>query len=156
MSIFKIIKDTQRPYRRRNYFINRRMQGWFTAYFLVLGFSVSFVSSFVMWYFSSAKLEQYIYRSHVPLVLPWDVLFPDLIINLLVSSGILIVATYVVAHFVFLRIPLQLKNFEEAMDRIRSGDLATSVPEGGIENLNGTLDHYRERLRKKIISLDRI
>jgi hypothetical protein len=156
MSLFTKTKETQRPYRRRNYFINRRMQGWFTVYFLVLGISISFLSSFVMWYFSSAKLEQYIFRSHIPPVLPWDVLFSDLVISLLVSSGILIIATYVVAHFVFRKIPGQLKDFNEAMDRVGSGDLTTKVPEGGIENLNETLDNYREKMRNKIISLDKI
>lgn len=39
---------------------------------------------------------------------------------------------------------------------MEKGNLVTKVPEGGIENLNETLDQYRERLRKKIISLDRI
>ena len=42
------------------------------------------------------------------------------------------------------------------MDKIGSGDIATRVPEGGIENLNETLDDYRERLRNKIVSLDKI
>jgi hypothetical protein len=35
------------------------------------------------------------------------------------------------------------------MDKIGSEDLAMRVPEGGIENLNETLDNYREKLKKK-------
>lgn len=156
MSLLKKTEDIRRPYRRRNYFINKRMQGRFTVYFLILGFFISLGTSIMMWCFSSVELEQYIFRCHLPRVSPRDVVLSALVKNLLVSTVILIGCTYIVARFVFRGISSRLMIFKEAMERIGSGDLATRVPEGGVENLNEMLDDWRERMREKIEALDNI
>lgn len=156
MSLFKKTEEIRRPYRRRNYFINKGMQGRFTVYFLMLGFFISLGTSAVIWYFASVEFEQYAFRSHVPRVLPWEVVFTVLAKNLFVLVCVLVGSTYLLARLIFRKMSSRLASLKEAMERIGAGDLAMGVPEGGIENLNEMLDDLRERLREKVTALDRI
>ncbi|MBI5739607.1 MAG: hypothetical protein HZA16_02700 [Nitrospirae bacterium] len=146
-------KMTRRPYRRRNYFINRKLQGRFTAYFLLLGFLFFSSASVSTWYFSSAELGKYVFRGHVAPVQPWDIISPFLVKNLFVSSLVLIGATYLLAASVFRGFSSRLVPFDKALERMGRGDLATEASEDSLADLNEMLDELRLRLRDKVTGL---
>jgi hypothetical protein len=140
-------------YRRKRYFINRPFQGRFALRFLVLGLFIAFSTGGAIWYLSSHELERHIFRSHVMPVGPWDIVFPILIRSLLVSVGVLLLFAFAVARTAFRKMSAALVSFEEAMVRIGTGDLKTSVPEGRVAELNETLEAARETLRKRVLVL---
>ena len=72
-------ENLQRPYKRRHYFINRRLQGRFTIYFLILGLFITVSASMLIWHFSAKGFDRFIYRSHLPPITPWEIVFPVMI-----------------------------------------------------------------------------
>lgn len=146
----------RRPYRRKHYFINRKLQGRFTAYFLLLGFFVFFGASVSIWYFSSFELEKNLFRCHITPVQPWDIIFPVLVKNLLVSSFILIGLTYLLAGSVFRGFSSRLIPFDKALEKMGKGDLAATAPEDSLEDLNKILDDLRQRWSEKVTALSGI
>jgi methyl-accepting chemotaxis protein len=142
-----------RPYRRRQYFINRPLQGRFALYFLVLGLLIAFATGGAIWYLSSNELERHIFRSHVTPAGPWDIVFPVLVRSLLVSAGVLLLFAFAAARASFRKITEALVTLDEAMTRIGTGDLKTNVPEGRVAGLNETLDAARETLRTRVLAL---
>ena len=145
--------DGRRSDRRKQYFINRPLQGRFALYFLALGLLIAFCTGGAIWYLSSQELERHIFRSHVAPVGPWDIVFPILFRSLLVSVGVLLLFSLAAARAAFRKISAALAPLDEAMGRIGTGDLKTSVPEGGVEELNETLDAAREELRERVVAL---
>ena len=142
-----------RPYRRRQYFINRPLQGRFALCFLLLGLFIAFSTGGAIWYLSSNELERHIFRSHVTPAGPWDIIFPVLLSSLLVSVGVLLLFAFAAARASFRKITEALVTLDEAMTRIGTGDLKTNVPEGRVAGLNETLDAAREALRTRVLAL---
>lgn len=145
--------DARGPNRRRHFFIDRKLQGRFALGFLALGLVVAFSAGGAIWHLSSQGLERQIYRSHVTVAGPWEVVSPVLVRSLLVSAGVLLLFTVAAARIAFRKISAALGPVDEAMRRIGSGDLKTAVPEGGVEEVNETLDAARGSLRTRILAL---
>ena|GEM_PF-2023485 len=145
--------DRRRSDRRRRYYIDRPLQGRFALVFLALGLVVAFAAGGSIWYLSSQELERHIYRSHVTVAGPWEIVFPILVRSLLVSEGVLLLFALAAARTAFRKISSALGPLDEAMRRIGTGDLKTGVPEGGVGELNETLDAAREVLRKRVVAL---
>lgn len=143
----------RRPDRRRQFFIDRQLQGRFALCFLVLGLFIAFATGGAIWYLSSHELERHIFRSHVTVDGPWKIVSPILVRSLLVSAGVLLLFALAAARAAFRKISAALALLDEAMNRIGTGDLKTDVPEGGVEELNETLDAARETLRTRVLAL---
>jgi len=146
----------RRPDRRRQFFINRKLQGRFALGFLALGLSIAFAAGGATWHLSSQELERHIYRSHVTVAGPWEIVFPILFRSLLVSAGVLLLFTLTAVRAAFRKISSALEPLDEAMNRIGTGDLKTNVPEGGVEELNETLAAARDSLRTRVLALRRL
>ncbi|RJP22918.1 MAG: hypothetical protein C4529_04775 [Deltaproteobacteria bacterium] len=142
-----------RPYRRRRYFISRRLQGRFALCFLLLGLFIAFAAGGAIWHLSSQGLERQIFRSHVTVAGPWEIVSPVLLSSLLVSAGVLLLFALAAARAAFRKIAEALAPLDEAMSRIGTGDLKTNVPEGRVVELNETLDAAREALRTRVLAL---
>jgi HAMP domain-containing protein len=119
----------------------------------VLGLFVAFAAGGAIWHLSSQGLERHIYRSHVTVASPWEIVFPILFRSLLVSAGVLLLFTFAAVRAAFRKISAALAPLDEAMNRIGTGDLKTNVPEGGVEELNETLAAARESLRTRVLAL---
>jgi methyl-accepting chemotaxis protein len=143
----------RRPDRRRQFFINREFQGRFALCFLVLGLFIAFAAGGAIWHLSSQGLERHIFRSHVTVAGPWEIVFPILVRSLLVSACVLLLFTLAAVRAAFRKITEALAPLDEAMNRIGAGDLTTDVPEGGVEELNETMDGARETLRTRVMAL---
>lgn len=144
---------TKRPYKRRHYFINKRLQGMFTLVFLIIGFIIVSGTNVITWHLSSATIDEFAYRSHVAPVGPWNVILPIVLKTLLVPVVVLAVSACAATRFAFRRITSRLQAFNAAMIKIGNGDLRSEVPDGGIDDLNGMLDVVRQRFREKAMVL---
>jgi len=141
------------PNRRKHFFIDRGLQGRFALEFLGLGLLIAFAAGGAIWHLSSQGLERQIYRSHVAVSGPWEVVFPILYRSLLVSAGVLLLFTFAAVRAAFRKISSALETLDGAMNRIGTGDLKTDVPEGGVEELSEILAAARGSLRTRVLAL---
>jgi len=139
--------------RRKHFFIDRKLQGRFTLGFLALGLLIAFAAGGAIWHLSSQGLERQIYRSHVTVGGPWEIVVPVLVRSLLVSACVLLLFTVVTVRAAFRKVTEALAPLDEAMNRFGTGDLKTDVPEGGVEELNEAVAAAQELLRTRVLAL---
>lgn len=143
-------------YKRRNFFINKKLQGRFTIYFLVLGLLITISASALIWFLSMEEFDSLAIRTHLSSTSAWKVIFPILMKALGLSTLLLVVSTFILTHFIFKRLSTKLASFDAALLNIGKGDLTTSVPKGGLEELNEPLEAFIDKLRADIGSLNAI
>ncbi len=140
-------------YKRRRYFINKGLQGRFTACFLILGFFISLGASMFIWRFLTQEFDRFIYRSHFSPITPWEVVFPIMAKAFVVSTAALVILAYVFVHLVFKRISAKLLFFKNTLRNIAEGKLALTDPGAGLKDLNEPLKLFVETLKQDIMSL---
>ena len=143
-------------YKRRNFFINKRLQGRFTIYFLILGLLITISASVLIWFLSLEEFDSLAIRTHLSSTSAWKVIFPVLLKALGLSTFLLIVSTFILTHFIFKRLSTKLSSFNAALINVGKGDLTTSVPKGGLEELNEPLKAFIDKLRADVSSLHAI
>jgi len=143
-------------YKRRNFFINKRLQGRFTMYFLVLGLLITVSASALIWYLSMEEFDSLAIRTHLSSTSAWKVIFPILMKALGLSTLLLVVSTFILTHVIFKRLSTKLSSFDAALLNVGKGDLTTSVPKGGLEELNEPLQAFIDKLRTDITALNAI
>ncbi|MBI1810752.1 MAG: hypothetical protein HY035_08015 [Nitrospirae bacterium] len=146
-------ENLQRPYKRRHYFINRRLQGRFTIYFLILGLFITVSASMLIWHFSAKEFDRLIYRSHISPITPWEVVFPVMIKTVAISTAALVIAAYLFAHLIFKRISARLLSFNDALKNIGEGNLTLTNLDNGIKEINEPLKLLTETMKQDITSL---
>ncbi|MBE0602723.1 MAG: methyl-accepting chemotaxis protein [Deltaproteobacteria bacterium] len=139
--------------RRKRYFIDRSLQGRFALRFLALGLLIAAGAGGSIWYLSSGELGRHLYRSHLPPVGPWGIVFPVLVRSLLVSIAVVLLFAVLAARSAFRKMEKEMRAFDDAIRRIGEGDLRTRIPEGRETNLNDTLGKVREALRERVATL---
>lgn len=145
--------SSERPYKRRHYFINRRLQGRFTVYFLILGLFITMSTSMLIWHFSAKEFDRFIYRSHISPVTPWEVVFPVLIWAVGVSVAVLVISAYLFAHLIFKGISERLSSFNNALRDIGEGNLVLPDLDDRIREVNEPLRLFIEKMKADIASL---
>ena len=143
-------------YKRRNFFINKKLQGRFTMYFLVLGLLITISASALIWFLSMEEFDSLAIRTHLSSTSAWKVIFPILLKALGLSTLLLVVTTFILTHFIFKRLSTRLSSFNAALLNVGKGDLTTSVPRDGLEELNEPLQAFIDKLRADIGSLNAI
>lgn len=143
-------------YKRRNFFINKKLQGRFTMYFLVLGLLITVSASALIWFLSMEEFDSLAIRTHLSSTSAWEVIFPILLKALGLSTLLLVVSTFLLTHFIFKRLSTKLSSFDAALLNVGKGDLTTAVPKGGLEELNEPLQAFIDKLRADITSLNAI
>jgi len=143
-------------YKRRNFFINKKLQGRFTMYFLVLGLLITISASALIWFLSMEEFDSLAIRTHLSSTSAWKVIFPILMKALGLSTLLLVVSTFILTHFIFKRLSTKLSSFNTALLNVGKGDLNTSVPRDGLEELNEPLKAFIDKLRADIDSLNAI
>jgi len=139
--------------RRKRYYIDRKLQGRFALLFLLAGLLVAVGAAGAIWYLSSNELERYIFRSHVRIGGPWDLLFPIVLKSLLVAIGGLLLFAAAAVRTAFRRIGSELLSVNRAMSRIGEGDLSTPVPECRIAECGDALESARKSLLRRVGAL---
>lgn len=147
-------ENLQRPYKkRRHYFINRRLQGRFTIYFLILALFIIVSASMIIWHFSTKEFDRLIHRSHIPTITPWEVVFPVMIKTMAISIAALLISAYLFAHLIFKRIATKLLSFNNALRDIGEGKLTLPSLNNGIKELSEPLKLFTETIKQDITSL---
>ena len=146
-------ENLQRPYKRRHYFINRRLQGRFTIYFLILGLFITVSASMLIWHFSAKEFGRLIYRSHISPITPWEVVFPVMIKTVAISTAALVISAYLFAHLIFKRISTRLLSFNDTLRDIGEGNLTLPNLDNGIKEINEPLKLFIETMKQEITSL---
>jgi len=139
--------------RRRRYYIDRKLQGRFALLFLLAGLLVALAAAGAIWFLSSNELERYIFRSHVRIGGPWELLFPIVLESLLVAIVVLLLFATAAVRAAFRRIGSELLSVNRAMLRIGEGDLSTPVPETRIAECSDALESARKSLLRRVDAL---
>jgi methyl-accepting chemotaxis protein len=146
-------ENQQGPYTRRRYFINRRLQGRFTIFFLTLGLFITLNTTLFVWHFSEKEFDSFIYRSHLSPVTPWEAIFPVMMKTVVAATTALVISAYVCTHLIFKRLSAKFSLLNNALRDIDRGNLTGADPDTGIKEINEPLKLFIETLRQDIISL---
>lgn len=141
------------PYKRRNFFINKKLQGRVIAYFLILGLIVTLSASGLIWYLSMEEFDKFIYRTHLSSTSPWKVILPVLIKALAASTVLLVISTLVITHLVFRKFTTKLKPFNSALLDMGNGNLNATAKVSTIESLDVPFKAFSGRIRNEVASL---
>lgn len=146
-------ENLQRPYKRRHYFINRRLQGRFTTYFLILGLFITVSATMLIWHFSAKEFDRFIYRSHLSPITPWGIVFPIMIKTVAISTAALVISAYLFAHLIFKRVSARFLFFNDTLRDIGEGNLTLPNLDNGIKEINEPLKLLTETMKQDITSL---
>lgn len=146
----------QQPFKRKHFFINKKLQGKFTVYFLVLGLIITVGTVAAIWYYLQEQIESIIYSTHLSITSPWKAIFPVLIKVLAASTLLLTVSTFVTTFFIFKRLESKLKSFNAALVNLSKGDLSVSAPSDGLRDLNEPLNQFIGKIKSDIGSMQNI
>lgn len=146
----------QQSYKRKHFFINKRLQGKFTVYFLVLGLFITVGTSVLIWYLSQEEFESFVYRTHLSVTSPWKVIFPVLLKALAASTILLIVSTFILTRIIFKRLGTKLKTFDAALLEVGKGNLGVVPPADGLDELNEPLRNFTGKLKSDVEALRKI
>ncbi|MCL4537221.1 MAG: hypothetical protein M1610_06495 [Nitrospirae bacterium] len=139
--------------KRKHYFINRGFQGRFILCFLIYGLFVTLSTSILIWHFSAANFDKFVYRSHILPITPWEAILPVMIKTIVVSSAVLVISAYLLANFIFKKISGELRRLNDAMENIGRGNLTVTIPGNNIKEINEALQMFIEKTREDVTSL---
>ena len=83
-------------YRRRNYFIKKGFQARFILRFILVIFLGIMVSSGIVYFLTSKKIEEAYYRSHIKIASTGEIVYPILFTANIITVGIIIVITIII------------------------------------------------------------
>ncbi|OGP21078.1 MAG: hypothetical protein A2054_00690 [Deltaproteobacteria bacterium GWA2_55_10] len=110
-------------YRRRNYFINRRLQSGFVAAFssaVLLGFIANL---FIAYFLIDRELSQELYKIHIKIRTTSEIAVPILLKLSAVTVSTILVLSAAIGYLLTRRIELPLLELREAVAGISRGDL---------------------------------
>jgi len=140
----------QRPYIRKRYFINRKLQGRFVIYFLILCSSIPAVTGILIWRFSQQELSDFIFSAHFAVITPWGVVFPIMIKVIAGAILVFLTASYILAHLIIKRISTRLESFSDVLRNIGRGNLNVEVPQDALDELKEPLRIFIKNMREDI------
>lgn len=143
-------------YKRKHYFINKRLQGKVILYFILIGVVIALATDTVIWHYSSREIAKYLYRSHIRAAGPWDVMVPIIVKTITAFSIILIVTAIFVIAVLTRWVSSRLSGITDALNRFGEGDLATPVDTQDIDGLRDQLEAARIVMRKRLNAMNDI
>lgn len=134
-------------YRRRNYFIKKRLQSRFILIFplpVVAGFLLYW---FAVYYILDKGLAEELYRSHIKVRTTGEVVLPLLWKLNIVTMPVIILAAGIVGYFFLRRIELPLSTFRKVAKALEEGDFTQRLSKGdSLEDLPEVFNETTERL----------
>jgi len=107
----------------------------------------------LIWHFSAKGFDRFIYRSHLPPITPWEIVFPVMIKTVAISTAALVISAYIFAHLIFKRISTRLLPFNDTLRDIGEGNLTLPNLDNGIKEINEPLKLFIETMKQDITSL---
>jgi len=113
--------------RRRNYFIKKEFQLRFILRFCLLVVLTAFISSAVIYYFSSQSVTTVFEDSRIEIKPSTEFIMPGLLLSIFISVILVGSATIAVVMFLTHRIAGPLYKIEKSLERVSKGDLSFEV-----------------------------
>ncbi|RMG02637.1 MAG: methyl-accepting chemotaxis protein [Nitrospirae bacterium] len=155
----------KKPYRRRNYFINRYFQGRFILLFVALASVGGIIAIGLFNYFAYKKLDDLLYSVHIPAKNINELISPDLIYANLFAFMFVLVVFFFAMNRLTIRITGPLYRIKKDLESIAGGDLSFNITlrykdefKDFAQELNVLVEKEREffgRIKKEIEMIDR-
>lgn len=138
-------------YRRRNYFIKKRLQSKF-----IFGFSLTVVVGFLaswafVYYTIDKRLSEELYRSHIKIETTGEIIGDILFKINLFAVPLLILSAIAVGVFIVRNVTGPLRNFKEALEDFGRADLTPktlkNIPPELSMSYNTMVDNFSKTLR---------
>ncbi len=138
-------------YRRRNYFIKKRLQSKF-----IFGFSLTVVVGFLaswafVYYTIDKRLSEELYRSHIKIETTGEIIGDILFKINLLAVPLLILSAIAVGVFIVRNVTGPLRNFKEALEDFGRADLTPktlkNIPPELSMSYNTMVDNFSKTLR---------
>ncbi|MBI5180480.1 MAG: hypothetical protein HZA05_03640 [Nitrospirae bacterium] len=114
-------------YRRRNYFIKKGFQARFILRFIFVIFLGIVVSSGIVYYLTSKKIEEAYYRSHIKITSTGEIVYPILFAANIITIGVIIVITIILTLLISHKIAGPLYRIEKSIHEIGEGNLSFKI-----------------------------
>ncbi|MBI5043922.1 MAG: HAMP domain-containing protein [Nitrospirae bacterium] len=114
-------------YKRRNYFIKKGFQARFILRFILVIFLGIMVSSGIVYYLTSKRIEEAYYRSHIKIASTGEIVYPILIAANIVTVSIIIVITIIITLLISHKIAGPLYRIEKSIHEIGEGNLSFKI-----------------------------
>ncbi len=114
-------------YRRRNYFIKKGFQARFILRFILVIFLGIMVSSGIVYFLTSKKIEEAYYRSHIKIASTGEIVYPILFTANIITVGIIIVITIIITLLISHKIAGPLYRIEKSIHEIGEGNLSFKI-----------------------------
>ncbi|MBI4681054.1 MAG: methyl-accepting chemotaxis protein [Nitrospirae bacterium] len=138
-------------YRRRNYFIKKRLQSRFIFGFsliVVLGFLASWL---FVYYTVDKRLSEELYRSHIKIETTEEIISGVLLKINLIAIPLLILSAVAVGEFIIDKVTGPIRNFKEALEDFGRADLTPKtlkdIPPELSMLYNTMVDNFSKTLR---------
>ena len=145
-----------RPWRRRNYLINKAFQLRFITRFLFVVLAGSAVSGFVMYTVLNRKVEDFFYSTHIKLSSVGQVLLPDIIkVNLFVVAVVLL-AVALITILITHKVSGPLYRLGASVEKIGDGDFSNrfSLRKGDeLDDLARSFEDMSDGLKRRFIKM---
>lgn len=124
--------DAFPKYRRRNFFIKRRLQGRFIAGFSIAIFLGYFLNLLLVYFLIDRELTSELYRIHLRIRTTSEIAVPILWKLSLITIPLIIVISAVLGYVLTRRVELPLLKFKQALKKAAEGDFTASLAEDKI------------------------
>ncbi len=114
-------------FRRRNFFIKKGFQAKFILRFILIIFLGIVVSSGIVYYLTSKRIEEVYYRSHIKIASTGEIIYPILLTANIITLGIIIVVTIIITLLISHKIAGPLYRIEKSIHEIGEGNLAFKI-----------------------------
>jgi len=142
-----------KPYQRKNYFIQKGFQTNMIIKFVSLLIVMAVTSSGILYVFAGNTLEMSYYEAHSSIKSMWDILGPTVLATNLLSLAVISVATVYVIMFLSHKISGPLYKLEKNINEISEGNLnlhAHFRDGDQIQTVGIALGNMLEKLSRKI------
>ena len=138
-------------YKRRNYFIKKRLQSRF-----IFGFSLTVVVGFLVswafvYYTIDKRLSEELYRSHIKIETTGEIIGEILLKINLIAVPLLILSAIAVGVFIVRNVTAPLRNFKEALEDFGRADITPktlrNIPTELSVSYNTMVDNFSKILR---------
>lgn len=118
---------TEIKWRRRNYFIKKGFQARFILRFILVIFLGIMVSSGIVYYLTSKKIEEAYYRSHIKIASTGEIVYPIIFTANIITLSMIIIITIVITLLISHKIAGPLYRIEKSIHEIGKGNLSFKI-----------------------------
>lgn len=149
-------KKKKRPYKRRHYFVKRRLQFSFIIKFFILALLSSIIINIVLYFLLDRKINEIFYSAHISAKSSGEIVGPYLIlINLIIIPLIILVSFKLIRSFVK-KISGPILKFSKTAEGIARGNLSLKIDLRKEDHFSEFKDKFNfmiEGLRENIASI---